>query len=148
MRLITAKSKGFPDGPKEAFIALESHLTTLKRRKFYGLAYDSDDGMDSYAGLVPADELEEQRFAELGFPTKEIEGGSCARVKLLDWSSKIDQLGPTFGAMSDGYGTDPTRPHMEFYRSMNELHLLLPVPSSIQPRSRANSGEQDVDPNT
>ncbi len=142
MRLITAKSKGFPDGPKEAFNALESHLTTLKRRKFYGLSYDSDEGTDYYAGLVPDDELEELRFADLGFPTKEIEGGSCVRVKLLDWSSKIDQLGPAFGAMSDEYGFDATRPRMEFYRSMTELHLLLPVPSSIQPRSHANNGGQ------
>ena len=101
---------------------------TLKRRRFYGLSYDSDDGMDYYAGLVPVSEVEEQRFADLGFFVKEIEGGPCARVRLLDWSSKIDQLGPTFGAMIDEYGIDSTRPQMEFYRSMTELHLLLPVP--------------------
>ena len=128
LRLITAKSKGFPEGPKEAFNALESLLKTLKRRKFYGLSYDSDNGMDYYAGLVPDSEVEEQDFADLGFPVKEIEGGPCARVKLLDWSSKIDRIGPTFRAMIDEYGIDATRPHMEFYRTMTELHLLLPVP--------------------
>ena len=83
--------------------------------------------MDYYAGLVPDSEIEERRFAELGFPLTEIEGGRCARVKLLDWISKIDQIGPSIGAMIEQFGIDPSRPQMEYYRSMSELHLLLPV---------------------
>lgn len=129
LRLITAKSKSFPEGNRDAMSALESPLTTLKGRKFYGLAYESESGMDYYAGLVPADEDEERKFAELGYPVREIAGGPCARVKLFDWSSKIDQIGPTFGAMIGKYGIDAGRPQLEFYRSMSELHLLLPLPS-------------------
>ena len=131
LRLITAKSRGFPDGPKEAFDALKSHLPTLQGRKFYGLVYANGDEMEYYAGMVPdseEEEEEERKFAELGFPIREVEGGPCARVKMLDWSSKIDQIGPAFGAMKDEYGVDPTRPLIEFYRSLQEAHLLLPVP--------------------
>jgi hypothetical protein len=49
-------------------------------------------------------------------------------VKLHDWSSKTDQIGSTIGAMIGVYGIDPSRPQMEFYRSLSELHLLLPIP--------------------
>ena len=116
------------EGNSDAMSSIESHLKTLRGRKFYGLAYESEGGMDYYAGLVPDNEIEERKFTELGFPIMEIEGGTCARIKLFDWPSKIDQIGPTFGAMISEYGIDPSRPQMEFYRSHNELHLLLPVP--------------------
>ena len=128
LRLISSKSKEFPEGNRAAFESIESHLRTLKGRKFYGLVFESKTGMDYHAGLVPRDEIEERKFSELGFPILEIKGGPCARIKLHDWESKIDQIGPTMGAMIAKYGIDSTRPQIEFYRSMTELHLLLPVP--------------------
>jgi hypothetical protein len=128
LRLITSRSAKFPDGNRAAFRSLESHLKSLKGRKFYGLVYETDDSMDYYAGLVPDNEIEERRFAELGFSITEVEGGMCARIKLLDWTSKTDQIGPSIGAMIDQFGIDPSRPQMEYYRSMSELHLLVPIP--------------------
>jgi hypothetical protein len=128
LRLITAKSKSFPGGNTEAFNSIESHLETLRGRKFYGLVSAVEKEMVYYAGLVPENEGEEERFVELGFSITEIEGGPCARVKLLDWQSKIEQIGPTFGAMIGEHGIDSSRPQMEFYRSLTELHLLLPIP--------------------
>lgn len=130
LRLITAKSAHFPEGNRDAFAALESHLKSLKGRKFYGLVYKTAEGMDYHAGLVPDNEIEERRFTALGFPITEIAGGSCARMKLLDWTSKTDQIGPSFGAMIGQFGIDPSRPQMEYYRSLSELHLLLPVPTA------------------
>lgn len=134
LRLITARSVKFPEGNRDAFRAIESHLKTLKGRKFYGLVYKTDDGLDYYAGLVPDHENEERRFAALGFPITEIEAGPCARLKLHDWTSKTDQIGPAFGAMIEQFGIDPLRPQMEYYRSLSELHLLLPVPAR-QPKT-------------
>jgi hypothetical protein len=128
LRLITSKSKSFPEGNREAMDAIESRLETLKGRKMYGLAYETARGMDYYAGLVPKGEAEERKFSELGFGILEIEVGACARVKLRDWSSRIDQIGPTFGAMIEEYGIDPSKPQIEYYRSQTELHLLLPLP--------------------
>jgi hypothetical protein len=136
LRLIAAKSESFPDGNREAFASIETHLTTLKGRRFYGVVYESAGEMDYYAGLVPDSEVEERRFSELGFLIREIEGGVCARVKLLNWMSKADQIGPAFGALIDEYGIDPSRPQLEFYRSLTELHLLLPVPSE-HPKTRS-----------
>ncbi|MES2597227.1 MAG: hypothetical protein V4662_17905 [Verrucomicrobiota bacterium] len=48
---------------------------------------------------------------------------------MLDWISQTDQIGSHFGAMIRQYGVDPSRPQMEYYRSLSELHLLLPVPA-------------------
>jgi hypothetical protein len=132
LRLITAKSKHFPEGNKMAFDSIETHLKALKGRRFYGLVYESESGIDYYAGLVPDNEMEECRFIELGFSIMEIEGGACARVKLGDWTSKTDQIGPIFKAMIDEHGIDPSRPQVEFYRSLRELHLLSPVLSEPQ----------------
>ena len=129
LRLITAKSKCFREGNREAMRPIESRLDSLNGRRFYGLVYESTDRMEYFAGLVPHDVEEEQRFVQLGFTMMEVGGGVCARVKLLDWSSTIDQIGPTFGAMIREYGMDTSRPQMEFYRSMTELHLLLPMKS-------------------
>jgi len=133
LRLITTKSAKFPEGNRDAFRAIECHLKTLKGRRFYGLVYESDEGMEYFAGLVPDNEIEERRFTGLGFPIVEIEGGVCARIKLLDWTSKTDQIGPAFGAMIGQFGIDTSRPQMEYYRSLSELHLLLPVPAG-QPK--------------
>jgi hypothetical protein len=47
---------------------------------------------------------------------------------MLDWTSRTDQIGPSFGAMIRQHGIDRSRPQMEYYRSLTELHLLLPVP--------------------
>lgn len=128
LRLITSRSAKFPEGNRAAFRSLESHLKSLKGRKFYGLVYGTGDSMDYYAGLLPDNEIEERRFADLGFPIIGIEGGRCARMKLLDWTSKTDQIGPLIGAMIEQFGIDPSRPQMEYYRSLSELHLLLPIP--------------------
>jgi hypothetical protein len=128
VRLIIAKSEKFPQGNRAAFNALESHLKTLKGRKFYGLVYPSNGAMEYYAGLVPDSEIEERRFAALGFPVRVIPGGRCARVKMLDWNTRTDQIGPTIGAMIQQHAIDPSRPQMEYYRRFSELHLLLPIP--------------------
>ncbi|MCD8483484.1 MAG: hypothetical protein LR015_12990 [Verrucomicrobia bacterium] len=98
LRLITAKSSKFPEGNQAAFADIESHLNSLKGRRFYGLVYESDDCIEYHAGLVPDNESEEQRFVELGYPIMEIDGGPCARIKLNNWTSKIDQIGSLWAA--------------------------------------------------
>lgn len=135
LRLITVKSTKFPEGNREAFTALESPLKTLKGRRFYGLVYERQDGLEYHAGLVPDSEIEERKFTALGFAITEIAGGPCARMKMLDWIEKTGQIGPSFVAMIRQFGIDPSRPQMEYYRSLSELHLLLPVPPSEKPIS-------------
>lgn len=124
LRLISAKAEKFPEGTKDAFATIESRLPTLQGRKMYGLVFNTPNGLEYYAGLVPESEHEEQQF---GFPIIEVPAGLCVRTKLFDWSEHIDQIGPLFGQMIAQFGIDPSRPTMEYYRSQRELHLLVPI---------------------
>jgi|GEM_PF-444785 len=139
LRLITARSAKFPQGNQAAFRSIESHLETLKGRRFYGLVFEGEDNIEYLAGLVPENEIEERRFSEMGFSITEVEGGTCARLKIVDWASKTDQIGPSFGSMIERFGIDTSRPQMEYYRSLSELHLLLPIQSS----DRSDGGDSD-----
>ena len=133
LRLITSRSRQFPEGNRAAFLDLESRLETLQGRKFYGLVWESKDSLDYFAGLVPASSEEESRFQAEGFEVTEIAPGPCARFKLRDWISKTDQIGSIMGALISEFGYDSSRPQLEFYRSQRELHLLLPVPHESSP---------------
>ena len=89
MRLIVAKSASFPDGNRAAFHAIEAPLESLRGRQFYGLVYEREGGLEYFAGLVPESDSEEQRFAASGFAIEELEGGTCARMKLHGWADKL-----------------------------------------------------------
>ena len=128
LRLITCQSRSFPDGNREAFNEIESRLDTLNGRKFYALVYETDHGMKYFAGLEPESVDEERRFSAAGFGIREVEAGAWARVKLVDWESKTDQIGSIIGSMIAEFGCDSSRPQIEFYRSKTELHLFVPVP--------------------
>lgn len=58
-----------------------------------------------------------------------IPGGSYAREKMRDWAARIPDIGKTFTAMAEREKdrADDSRPSIEFYRSQDELLLLLPV---------------------
>lgn len=103
-------------------------MPSLRGRKFYGLAYVASEPREYVASLVPTDRDEERRFLDKGCEIREIPGGACARVKLTDWQTKIDQLPAIFSQLVREHGMDPTRPQIEFYRSLRELHLLVPLP--------------------
>ncbi|MEZ0275319.1 MAG: hypothetical protein ACAH88_10480 [Roseimicrobium sp.] len=124
LRLITAKAATFPGDTSGAFQVLESRLPTLKGRKMYGLVYGTANGLEYYAGLVPESEAEEQDF---GMPIIEVPAGPCARRKLENWMEHTDQIGMIFDEMITQYGMDRSRPTMEYYRSAQELHLLVPI---------------------
>jgi hypothetical protein len=124
LRLITAKAATFPGDTSGAFQVLESRLTTLKGRKMYGLVYGSADGLEYYAGLVPENEAEELAF---GMPIIEVPAGLCVRRKLENWMDHTNQIGVIFDEMIREHGMDRSRPTMEYYRSAQELHLLVPI---------------------
>lgn len=95
-------------------------MRKIKGRKAYGLIFEDE----YFAGLVSDGELEER---VTGLRVIEVAGGKCARVKLEDWQSKLDQIGGLFAQMAEEHEVDSSRPAMEFYRGFAELHLLLPV---------------------
>ncbi|MCF7785403.1 MAG: hypothetical protein K9N47_04730 [Prosthecobacter sp.] len=123
LRLITVKAQSFPEGIRAAWQEIELKRA-IKGRKAYGLICTTEAGMEYCAGLVSDGELEER---VTGLPVVEVPGGPCARIKLENWKSKLDEIGGLFVQMAAEHEVDSSRPAMEFYRGFAELHLLLPV---------------------
>jgi hypothetical protein len=127
---VRADMKG--KGPKAAFDVLESKLPTLKGRRFFGTFRMLDDGEEYYACVdrVPTDDP-----AALGLEVGTIPGGRYIRRRVWDWESvvaagKMKEISEEFAR---GYVLDPDRPSIEFYRSMKELHILLPLAATTAP---------------
>jgi hypothetical protein len=117
------------EGPAGAMHLLESKLNSLKGRRFYGTFRMLPDGEEYYACVerVPEDDP-----GRMGLELGRIPGGRYVRRKLFDWSEVIraGKLGEQFEDMVRKYGSDRSRPSIEYYRSMKEMHLLLPVDAS------------------
>jgi len=113
-------------GPAEAMHRLESKLPSLKGRRFYGVFRLLENGEEYFACV---ERIATDDPAAMGLETGSIPGGLYARRKLLGWqqiiaSGKLPEYGRDFVRH---YEIDRSRPELEYYRSMLELHLLVPV---------------------
>jgi hypothetical protein len=129
---VRADMKG--KGPKAAFDALESKLPSLRGRRFFGTFRMLDDGEEYYACV---ERLPTEDAAALGLEVGTIPGGRYVRRRVWDWESvvaagKMKEISEEFAR---GYVLDPDRPSIEYYRSMKELHILLPVATTTAPPS-------------
>jgi hypothetical protein len=129
---VRADMKG--KGPKAAFDALESKLHSLKGRRFLGTIRILDDGEEYYACVerIPTDDP-----VALGLEVGMIPGGKYVRRRVWDWESvvaagKMKEISQEFAR---GYVLDQDRPSIEYYRSMRELHILLPLATTTAPPS-------------
>lgn len=110
-----------PRGAEEAFKKLENAIGwKLKGRKFYGAMV----GDEYRACLAIKDENEPE---QLGFPTWTIRGGKYAKAKIKDWIHHIPEIASTFAQLRKQYNHDTTRPAVEYYESMKELNIFLPI---------------------
>jgi hypothetical protein len=129
-------------GPSEAMRTLEGALPTIKGRRFYGAFRLLPEGEEYFACVerIPADDP-----GAYGLDRGRIPGGLFARRKLEDWEQLIAEGGleREFRQMLGTYRVDSSRPHVEFYRSRTELHLLVPVldrSPTMAPDSRGSTG--------
>lgn len=113
-------------GPAEAMRSLESKLPSLKGRRFYGTFRLRPEGEEYYACV--------ERWASddpsaMGLEVGTVPGGLYVRRKVFDWERVIadGRLGSIFQEMVAYYAVDRARPDIEYYRSMSELHVLVPV---------------------
>ncbi len=109
-------------GASEAFDRLEARFKNLKGRKFYGTFVPPAGPYRACVAVQPGDDA-----AALGLPVCTIPGGKYSRLKLMDWTSKIPEIGATFKRMAEESEHDSSRPSIEFYRSQKEVVLFLPV---------------------
>jgi hypothetical protein len=121
---VRADMKG--SGPAGAMKILESKLPSLKGRKFYGAFRLLPDGEEYFACVerIATDDPERMRLEVAKLP-----GGLYARRKLFDWEKIIAEgrLPEREREFVQGKDIDRSRPELEFYRSMSEMHFLLPV---------------------
>lgn len=107
-----------PEQAPVAFERLESELTSIRGRKFFGVVQAGE-----YRACVAIGPNESQTL----FPVFKIPGGRyfCRRLDgFLSDASKIGQLVEQLVNRSD---FDSSRPVIEFYRGHDELSIRVPV---------------------
>ena len=109
-------------GIRQAWNDLESKLQSLKGRRFYGTYYFVDK---IYRACVAINSEKEPQ--KLNLPTWTIPGGKYLKEKIAGWSSRPETIGETFESMAQERDSDRTRPSVEFYKSQQEVILLLPI---------------------
>ena len=122
VHVIFVKAVGGTKGAPQAFDTLESKLPSRKGRKFYATYDPLTKEYRACVETIPGEDAK-----SLGLETGTIPGGKYVKRKVADWSSKIPQLPGIVEEMAVGHRVDPTRPTVEYYRSMSELILFLPV---------------------
>ena len=120
IKVMYVRSECGPAGARKAFNQLESYFSTLKGRKFYATFMNGE--YRACVAIQPEDKPE-----KMNLPTGIIPGGKYVREKIMDWNKKTECIESIFNNMAKENEVDKTRPSIEFYRSFNELHLLLPV---------------------
>jgi predicted transcriptional regulator YdeE len=110
LRLMVTRADEFPSGIRAAWDRLESRLSSLKGRKFYGVVLCEESQMVYYAGVEPASEEE---VSLLGLATMIVKGGKYARAKLLDWPNHTNKIGEIFAELMRDFGVDPKGPTVE-----------------------------------
>lgn len=117
-------AEGGPAGARDAFNKLEGKLPSLRGRKFYGTFQPATGEYRACVAIESGDDP-----PRMGLATGVIPGGLFLREKLKNWMNRIDEIGKTFIAMAEREKSrvDHSRPSVEFYRSQDELILLLPI---------------------
>jgi hypothetical protein len=123
---VLADMKG--GGPAEAMQKLEAKLSSIRGRKFYGVYRPRPEGEEYFACVerVPGDDP-----TAMGLEEARVPGGLFVRRKIFDWSKVVAEgkLPAASKDMAQHYDVDHSRPEIEYYRSVTELHVLIPVRS-------------------
>lgn len=110
---------------RPAFEKLESKLSTLRARKFFGYYNPETEEYRACVAIITGDPEPES----LGLKKWTIPEGKYIYEKIMDWTGKISLIGPTMEKLIEQNNAliDWSRPILEFYKSQNELRLLIPV---------------------
>jgi hypothetical protein len=99
---------------------LETSLSSLRGRKFYGVVVD---GEYRACARVSSDE----DINNLKYPSFTIPGGRYVRRRLVDWNYQVELIGRSVNELIARADYDSSRPVIEFYRSHTELVIRVPV---------------------
>lgn len=118
------KSDSGVNGANKAFSDLESKLSNLKGRKFYGLVFGIPP-KEEYWACVAIEEGDNPEAVGLGRGI--IPAGRYIQEKIVDWNTNLKKVGEVFKSLSEKCDVDSARPQVEFYRSMKELLVRVPI---------------------
>lgn len=124
IKVMYVKSDNGIAGGRKAFDKLESKLSTLKGRKFYGLVFGIPPN-DEYRACVETED--ENESSRLNLNTYIIPGGKFIQERIKNWNDNLHLIGETFQKLAHQYQVDNTRPSVEFYRSMRDMLITLPI---------------------
>jgi len=124
IEVMYVSAEGGPKGAPAAFNKLEANLSSLKGRKFYGVMIGKPD-TGEYRACMQITADDDPKI--MGFETWTIPNGKYARKKIKDWTKNTPLIATTFKELEKECELDPTRPTIEFYRSMRDLFCLLPI---------------------
>ena len=98
-------------------------LIGLRGRKYFGAFYESTQEYHVCVQMKDGDDP-----TVLGLESGTLPGGHYLRARLHGKPPGVyERIGPTFKALMKTARRDGTRPQIEFYRSFDEIDLLLPI---------------------
>lgn len=114
------RSKPINEQAPLAVEQLESSLTSLRGKKFYGVVVDGE-----YRACVRVSSDEDiNRRKYLSFT---ILGGRYVHRRLVDWDHQVELIGRSVNELIARPDYDLSRPVIEFYRSHTELVIRVPI---------------------
>ena len=118
------KSLNGPLTAEQTFNLLENKLSTLKKKKFYGLSKLENDELTYLAcvKIEDGDNTNAPRLLEVHVPR-----GNYIRERILEWNENLGQIPFLIDKVSADNLVDPDKYIIEFYRSEKELFLLIPI---------------------
>ncbi len=124
LNLMCLKSLKGPLTAEQTFNLLENKLSTLKKKKFYGLSKLENDELTYLAcvKIEEGDNTNAPRLLEVHVPR-----GNYIRERIVEWKENLGQIPFLIDKVSADNLVDPDKYIIEFYRSEKELFLLIPI---------------------
>ena len=94
INVLFVQAQSFPAGIQPAFKELESKLTNVPGRKFYGISWGNPDGKINY--LAAASQLNGDEARQTGLQTFTIRKGIYMSQLIKDFMNDIPKIGETF----------------------------------------------------
>jgi hypothetical protein len=121
--LVVAKDGEPSEAAGPAFSELEAALPSLRGRRFYGYYEPS---VKRYFACVVAQDDDGRDLERDTLP-----GGAYARTRLHGQPPELyGRIGETFDRVAKAVAVDSSRPWLEYYRSENQVDVLVPVLAS------------------
>lgn len=127
MKLFCVTAQTFPGGIKPAFTALENMLPTVSDRIFFGISYNTAEGIIYKAAVAEDFEGEGEIY---GCETFILQGGEYLTETVLNWKNNEESIGKSFQRLLADPRLDEKFPCVEWYKSEGEVWCMVKMDPS------------------